>query len=563
VDLAGSGVGREHHHHRARRDGGSQSGGAGPGGRRSSRHDRQSVSWSGDPASLGTIDATSGIYTAPAAPGTYKVWATSNADPSKKGVASVTVTAPPTSTTPTPTPPPTTSLPPGVVPAFPGAEGGGANSEGGRGGAVYEVTNLNDSGAGSLRACVEASGPRTCVFRVAGRIQLASKIRITNPYAVAGQTAPGGGITISGTTISGSWSNSMFHISTHDVVFRYLRLRRGDNSVASSGLAFFVENDAYNLVFDHLSLSWSQQEPFAVFPTQAGTNSISIQWSMLFDTLVHWYVEENHNVSLSLSAYTSAAAATVTDVDLHHNYITDGSRLPLFKLKSGSLVNNVIYNWSYFATLSGGGVMLDIIGNRYKAGPRTPSSGPSSREIDAYNNTACPDNQGPCGTPSLYVAGNTKKDGTIPGDQWSLTSQTSGEAPDGSSPVPNSWRRAGARAVDPITWHATVPSHSGSSGDCDGGASQRLGCDGTWVANRDNIDAAAIVEYDKCRDLQWTEADAGGFPSIVAGTACADTDHDGIPDAYEQAACGMSTCLDGNAVQADGYTNLEKYLNGR
>ena len=110
-----------------------------------------------------------------------------------------------------------------AIPAFPGAEGFGANSIGGRGGALLEVTNLNDAGTGSLRACVEASGARTCVFKTGGLIVLNSPLTIRNPYiTIAGQTAPGGGITIK----LGTATNAIL-TETHDVIIRYLTIRTG------------------------------------------------------------------------------------------------------------------------------------------------------------------------------------------------------------------------------------------------------------------------------------------------------------------------------------------------
>src|SRR5712692_6968373 len=109
-----------------------------------------------------------------------------------------------------------------LIPAFPGAEGFGSTTPGGRGGKVTFVTNLNDSGAGSLRAACEAEGPRIVIFRVSGLITLASPITVKSPYlTIAGQTAPGDGICL---------RNFTFNIATHDVVVRYLRSRLGDLS---------------------------------------------------------------------------------------------------------------------------------------------------------------------------------------------------------------------------------------------------------------------------------------------------------------------------------------------
>jgi hypothetical protein len=125
-----------------------------------------------------------------------------------------------------------------TVPAFPGAEGAGAFATGGRAGTVCEVKNLNDSGPGSLRACVDMKGPRTVVFKVSGTIKLDGALQVTNPYiTIAGQTAPGGGIQLVGKTpgtiphgtASPSDANlgGLLRITTHDVIVRYLRLRHG------------------------------------------------------------------------------------------------------------------------------------------------------------------------------------------------------------------------------------------------------------------------------------------------------------------------------------------------
>ncbi|HLO14114.1 MAG TPA: hypothetical protein VK206_04735, partial [Anaerolineales bacterium] len=154
---------------------------------------------------------------------------------------------------------PTASSPTSVV-AFPGAEGFGAQSVGGRGGKVIEVTNLNDSGPGSLRACAAAQGPRICVFRTGGTITTQSEIVVTNPFlTIAGQTAPGGGITL---RASQSYTGETLVISTHDVIIRYVRFRAGASALANSvRRSLTLNNGGYNIILDHDSLSWATDQP--------------------------------------------------------------------------------------------------------------------------------------------------------------------------------------------------------------------------------------------------------------------------------------------------------------
>src|SRR5215813_2417660 len=130
------------------------------------------------------------------------------------------------------------------LPAFPGAEGFGANTPGGRGGKVIFVTNLNDSGAGSFRAACEAEGPRIVIFRVSGLITLNSPIVVKNAFlTVAGQSAPGEGICL---------RNASFVIATHDVVVRYLRSRLGDQSGQEAD-SITLAGGAQNVILDHCS----------------------------------------------------------------------------------------------------------------------------------------------------------------------------------------------------------------------------------------------------------------------------------------------------------------------
>lgn len=145
------------------------------------------------------------------------------------------------------------------VKAFPEAEGYGADAVGGRGGRILFVTNLNDSGSGSFREALEADGPRTVVFRVAGVITLSSMINVTHPYlTIAGQTAPLPGITLrldesAYTPDDIHQSETLLNIATHDVIVRYLKFRRGDSVVSGDNIN--LTSPAYNVIIDRCSLS--------------------------------------------------------------------------------------------------------------------------------------------------------------------------------------------------------------------------------------------------------------------------------------------------------------------
>jgi hypothetical protein len=159
--------------------------------------------------------------------------------------------------------------------AFPGAQGGGAVSVGGRGGSVFNVTNLNDSGPGSLRECATASGPRTCIFRVGGTIRFRTPLYIRNPFiTIAGQTAPGGGILLRGTSMDKSINDSsMIQIWASDVIIRYLRVRVGAGDwPAETGRGVSVRTGS-RIMLDHLSISWSPDDTVELWDQRTGQAS--------------------------------------------------------------------------------------------------------------------------------------------------------------------------------------------------------------------------------------------------------------------------------------------------
>lgn len=157
------------------------------------------------------------------------------------------------------------------LPSFPGAEGHGSKTRGGRGGTVIAVTNLNDSGPGSLRAAVEAEGPRIVVFRVSGTIDLKSRLTISNPYiTIAGQTAPGDGIAIKSYPLS---------IDGDEVILRYIRLRLGDETDDDDDALSSRYHE--NIIVDHVSASWSVDETVSIYHCE----HVTVQWSLISESL--------------------------------------------------------------------------------------------------------------------------------------------------------------------------------------------------------------------------------------------------------------------------------------
>lgn len=186
------------------------------------------------------------------------------------------------------------------LPAFPGAEGAGARTTGGRGGRVLAVTNLDDSGAGSLRAAIEAKGPRTVVFRVAGTIALQSRLAIKNgDLPIAGQSAPGGGICL---------KNYSLLVEASNVIVRHLRVRLGDES-EGEGDCITIWKGASNVIFDQCSASWSEDEALSLGGKAA---NVTVPWCLIVEAL-----RLSHHTK-GAHAYGSLMRAN-GPVSLHHN----------------------------------------------------------------------------------------------------------------------------------------------------------------------------------------------------------------------------------------------------
>ena len=335
-----------------------------------------------------------------------------------------------------------------AVPAFPGAQGGGAASVGGRGGQVIEVTNLNDSGAGSLRACVIASGPRTCVFRVGGTINLLSGLTISNPFiTIAGQTAPGGGIQLRGKDMR----STMITVETNDVIIRYIRVRKGFNPTCPNecGAGLLGFRNANKVMIDHVSQQWNQDEGMGM-----GGGAAVRDWTFSYNLVGEGIssTEEAHHVSYGFLG-SNGFAAGMTNIDLHHNLTMNNShRAPLTRIKSTRMVNNLWYNHYFRGTILSGGVSADIIGSKWKRGP----AGGDKQAIGAL---AASIPQAAPGSPSIFLSGNIGfGQATIPSDQYSIAYQQSGEGGGVVGPVPAAWRRTSAmtNTAHPITAEAVT-----------------------------------------------------------------------------------------------------------
>ena len=459
---------------------------------------------------------------------------------------------------PTATPQPTqTQAPvtvptyPGSVPAFPGAEGWGAESIGGRGGQVIEVTNLNSGGPGSLRACAEdASGPRICVFRVAGEIVLTgSRLKIRNAFlTIAGQTAPGGGITLRAADYSVR-PIIQFENGVHDVIIRYITVRPGWNSGERDAISF---RGGHDIILDHVSLEWSTDEIIGINPSEGeSVSKVSIQRSILAEAL------RPHSTGILF-----AGEDDLSQITLHHNLLAHNAhRNPrVGDSRKIEFINNVVYNWGSRAGTTVASAQVDFIGNYFKAGPWSDKNDIILHEMfhPAARDIIFPD-------PSIYAQGNlaTPLQPDPDADNWNLFQY---HYQQGS--LPTDWRRLSPfPSTSPVGIQSAQSSYDSVLADV--GNNARLSSSGDRVARQDTVDRDIINDV-----VQGTgpsqdneidhQDDFGGYPAIDSGTPYADTDHDGMADNWELRYCfNPSDSSDGpQDADGDGYTNLEEFLNG-
>ena len=287
----------------------------------------------------------------------------------------------------------------------------------------------------------------------------------------------------------------MMTIITNDVVIRYIRVRKGYNSSCFNecGAGILGFPSAFNVMIDHVSLQWNQDEGMGV--VNGSPSGIRVRdWTLSYNLVGEGIgsVDETRSTGWFLGG-AHGQAVDMRNIDLHHNLTMNNShRNPLIRIKSSRLVNNLWYNLRTYANHFSGGVSGDVIRNKYKAGPLRPN--PDWHEIGATHTAQ--DTLDAPGIPSIYVLGNVGWHQTNPaGDQTPLLSSIAGENGPDNGPMPAAWRRSSpmANTTHPITAEPVANIEASILPIV--GASRRLDCSGNWVANRDAHDAKMVNEY--------------------------------------------------------------------
>ena len=443
--------------------------------------------------------------------------------------------------------------------AFPGAEGGGMYTTGGRGGKVIHVTTLADSGAGSLRAALAESGPRTIVFDVAGLIELKSQLNIASgDVTIAGQTAPGDGICLKG------FSTQM---KANNVIIRFVRFRMGDENKQESDAIW--GRYFQDIILDHCSMSWSVDECSSFY----GNKNFTMQWCILTESLC--------NSVHGKGSHGYGGIWGGKNASFHHNLLANHkSRNPRFDHPEvyGNYVsthrghvdyrNNTVYNWGDNSTYGGEGAWFNMVGNYYKPGPAS-----RDRKYFLDANGIYTSSKTDYGYPLLYLSGNvhTKhsnitEDNSI-GIYWH--DHGTNTPPDASKLLSSVQPLYG-----PSSEAVYTTTHTAET------AFERILAYGGASLSRDSVDERACTDAKTGKatftdggngsknGIIDTQTAVGGWPAYEATSAglanVKDSDGDGMPDWFEeQFGLKKSDASDGNAKTLDSYgryTNLEMYL---
>jgi pectate lyase len=398
--------------------------------------------------------------------------------------------------------------------AFPGAQGHGRGSIGGRGGRITPVTTLADSGPGSLRACIDAQGPRVCVFRVAGVIRFTTERPIIrHPYlTIAGQTAPGGGVLITHAGGSGAYTPLLIK-DTHDIIIRHVRVRTDRPGAERQSNSTVVIENSQKVMIDHVSTSWAFDENIGGFNAN---NDVTISWSIFAEG-----IPKHDKCALLASGTRSPQRFSFIGNLCAHN----GDRNPDINFAPQScveVVNNVLYNARFeFAEVweSFGGSPVSIVGNYFRAGP---STAPGSFAITRQT-------VGSTGRARIYAADN-HLDGPLKQYSPSVEGflESTPPCPLTLSPLPS------AQA------YAAVLARSGAF-------------------PRDDIDRRLVGEV--AARAGSIRKEPGTLPPLNGGMPYADSDRDGMADSWERANGASPAQPDAWAdADGDGWTNFDEFL---
>lgn len=397
-------------------------------------------------------------------------------------------------------------------PAFPGAEGFGKWASGGRGGSVYHVTNLNDSGPGSFRDAVSATN-RTVVFDVGGVIHIGARIVVSKDITIAGQTAPGEGVAIYG--------NGLSFTNANRTIARYMRFRMG--KIGASGKDGIAIANGTNMIFDHCSVSWGRDENFSI---SGGSGEdpglVTIQNCLIAQGLVP------HSCGGLIQDFNGVSI-------LRTLYIDNDTRNP--KVKGiNEYINNVIYNWNSAAYILGDSAAdsyANVIGNYFISGPNTGAAPFTRGNLNFH----------------IYALNNyhdSNKNGLLDG---SLLSQGAYGTVDWQTVA---YDYPGVKTLHPVqTAYKIVSSRAGAC-----------------LPIRDRHDTRLIKELNSLGTSGQLISDENNSPMygigiLDSGINPTDTDQDGMPDYWEQSIAGLNVLVADHNGDADGngYTNLEDYLN--
>ncbi len=462
------------------------------------------------------------------------------------------------------------------TPAFPGAEGHGMYTTGGRRGVVYHVTNLNDDGEGSLRWALGKSGRRTIIFDVSGTIHLQSELRVKNGnVTIAGQTAPGDGICV---------ADYPFVLAANNVIIRFMRFRLGNEALKTNASAHEGDGlggmDLKNIIIDHCSVSWSIDECLSVY----GSQNLTVQWCIASQSLC--------NAGHSKGAHGYGGNWGGSGASYHHNLLAHhSSRTPRLGPRPSTqtdermdLRNNVIYNWAGNGCYGGEGMNVNIVNNYYKPGPATDTRSTTIQQRIASVNIRTTDyTKHNTDTPNqwdvmwhvwgkYYVDGNVNtKHSQVTADNWTYGMYNQIGSNDGTytQTTKDTIRLSAPIAFVNTTTHAAdvayerVLSYAGASLHRDA-VDELIVSDtrqGTATYTGSGCAPGLINSQDDLRP-SGAPSDWSAWPVLAQGTVLADTDGDGIPDEWETAhGLNPSDKSDGKALSSDGYTHLEVYLN--